>query len=406
MRNKGSARGAIRTLFAGGLGAIVIGCGGGDGSRPGFTDVVVDTLAGGVIRVTSGPVGAWGEENGWSLMEELVLGSATAEGPELFGDIRALGVDERGRTLVLDAQAAELRIFGPDGVHLRTVGGRGSGPGEFRSPVGLASDPGGRWWVVDPANGRYTVLDAEGGLVTSFPRSIGYFAVPWPMGFDTSGRLHDLASSEEILALSDLAQPVDTFAIPTAEGRRINVRRADGAMTMSMVAPFSPRQHWRFDPRGYLWSAMSDRLHFVQQTLAGDTVRIVRREHVPEPVTSAEADSVEAAIREVIATSAGPDAQVDGDFRAPQAKPAFETFHVDDEGRLWVEPTRSRGAPRTLLVFDPDGGYLGSLPVPDGFGMLGVIPIFREGTVTALVINEDGVPTVVRYRVMGRAPTE
>lgn len=380
--------------------SLTAGCGGSDSRAPGGPDVVVDTLASGVVRVMSGTAGAWDEDAGWSLVEELSLGSASAEGPELFGNVAALAVDDRGRILVLDAQVAELRIFGSDGSHLRTVGRRGGGPGEFRTPVGLAAHPAGGYWVVDPANGRYTVLDPEGEVVTSFPRASGYFAWPFPVGFDLAGRMHDLGSSEEIVALTDQAQPVDTFAIPTVETRRINVIRADGAMTMSIVAPFSPRHHWRFDPRGYLWSGMSDSLRFVQQTLAGDTVRIVQREHQPVPVSRAEADSAQSAIREMIAESAGADAQVEGDFAPPAARPAFEAFHLDDDGRLWVEPSRARGAPRSLLVFDPEGRYLGSVRIPEGFEMLNVIPVFREGTVTALVTNEEGVPTVVRYRVV------
>ncbi len=383
--------------LCGALLLAVSGCGGGEGRGPG--DVVVDTLAGGVVQITSGKEGAWGGSPAWTLEAELSLGSADTEGPEMFGQVAALEVDDEGRILVLDAQAAELRIFGPDGAHLRTVGGRGSGPGEFRTAVGLGVAPDGHLWVVDSGNGRYTLFTPEGDLVRTLPREIGYMAWPWPTGFDAGGRLHDVIASDAIAEVSENGVVGRSFPVPTAEVEQIRVRNAQGVMVLSSVAPFRPRMHWRFDGRGYIWSAMSDRMRFVQQTLAGDTVRIVQRAHDPVLVARIEADSAETFIRETLLRSGGAGAVMEGSFASPPEKPAFETFHVDHEGRLWVEPTRAHGASRAMQLFGADGAYLGELPIAEGLELLAVKPVFRPGTMTALVVNEAGVPTVVRYRI-------
>ena len=314
----------------------------------------------------------------------------------------ALAEDAQGRILVLDNQARELRIFDAQGTHLRTVGGRGGGPGEFQTPVGLALAPDGRIWIVDSGNGRYSVLDAEAEFVTSWPRALGFMAWPWPTGFDDRGRLLDVAGPDELVEVAADGALLDRFALPTAEVESVRARNAQGNMVLSAVAPFRPRLQWRFDPRGYLWSAMGHEMRFVQQTLEGDTVRIIRRAHDPVPVSRIEADSAEAFLREMVATSAGEGATIEGDLSSPAVKPAFVTFHLDDEGRVWVEPSRARGEPRTVEVFDTDGSFLGSIAVDQGLGLLTVRPFWREGAMTALVTDPNGVPTVVRYRIERR----
>lgn len=45
-----------------------------------------------------------------------------------------------GRFAVADAQAEEVRIFDPDGRHLRTFGGKGAGPGELQGMQGVHLD--------------------------------------------------------------------------------------------------------------------------------------------------------------------------------------------------------------------------------------------------------------------------
>ncbi len=377
------------------------GCGDG-GGQPGGHTVVVDTLASGALQVTNQGPGRWGGEARWRLEEQVVLGGVEEVGPELFGAVSALGRGAEGEILVLDSQAAELRIFAADGTHLRTVGRRGGGPGEFGSPVGMPRAPDGTFWVVDPNNARYTALGVDGEVRHEVRRPLGYFAVPWPGGFDPEGRLLDVASSTAMVRVTPDGIGPDSVALPRREERRIQVQRTDGTMTMSVVPPFAPRLRWRLDPQGYLWSAVSDELRFVQQSLSGDTIRVVVAEHRPVRTTPVEADSAEAAIREMIARSAGDDARVEGDFRAPSNKPAFVGFHVDDEGRLWVEMTQEAGVPRAFRVFDPEGVLLGDVAIPDGLETVNVAPLWDRGTLTALVTNELGIPTVVHYRVVER----
>lgn len=378
--------------------ALLAGCA--EAPWSGGGQITVDTLPGGAVQVTSPLEGTWGDDEGWWLEEELRIGTSQGDGPELFANIAALAVDDPGRILVLDQQARELRIFGPDGEHLRTIGRSGSGPGEFTNPVGLAVHPHeGTIWVVDPGNARYSVFAPEGDLLATHPRPVGYFAWPWPGGFTHEGELYDVVAGG-LLHVSAAGEPGDTVWVPEHDTPTVRVADPDGTMRMSLIPPFSPRRHWRFDPTGHLWSGVSDGFHFTGQTLGGDTVRIVRRDHEPVAVTRAEADSLREQSEELIARNAGPNAQVDGDLRAPPNKPAFETFLVDDEGGLWVEPSRAMDDPvRQLHVFDPAGAYLGPVEADPGLRLVNVRPVFRDRALYAVVTDELDVPHVVRYRI-------
>ena len=382
--------------------ALATGCG--DARTPAGAEVTIDTLATGEIQVTSPLQGQWAEGEGWQLDEELRIGSATSEGPDLFGSIAALAVDTEGRILVLDSQARELRFFAPDGTHLRTVGGEGGGPGEFASPVGLALDPiDGTIWVVDPGNGRYTLFTPEGDLLTTHPRPIGYFALPWPTGFTDTGAFYDVVPGG-LVRLTDEAAAADTLRLPEDDSPRVRIAAADGGMLMTMVPPFGPRLHWRFDRTGHLWESTSDRFHFVRRTLDGERNRIVRRDHEPVAVTRAEADSIREVMEEQIgASGAGANPEVEGSLDAPPHKPAFSTFLVDDRGGLWVEPHRAADDPeRRLAIFDPEGVHLGEVEVDPGLQLVLVLPVFRDEHLYAVVTDDLDIPSVVRYRIRGR----
>lgn len=377
---------------------LVAGCG--DGSPEASGGATVDTLPSGVIQVSNTTQGTWADGEGWQLVEEVSIGRADGDGPDLFGSIVDLEVDDRGRVFVLDNQARELRIFGSDGTHERTVGGEGGGPGEFALPVGLTIEPGtGHAWVVDPSNGRYTVFDRNGELVTTHPRPIGYFAWPWRTGFDQNGDLWDVVPDGLVRMTTDLA-PSDTIPLPEYEASQINVTDGDGLLQMSVAPPYAPLQRWRFDANGHLWIAVSNAQRFTRTRLgSADADRIVRREHTPVPVTRAEADSAREDRME-IASHAGPGATLQGELTVPDVKPAFETFVVDDGGRLWVEPSRPAGEEqRHLLVFDPDGVYLGAVEIPDGMQLVSVLPAFRGDTMWAVVTDELDIQHVVRYRI-------
>jgi len=61
-----------------------------------------------------------------------------------------------------------VEVFSLQGKHLRTIGTRGTGPGEFNFPTNLTVATDGRLFVVDMLNFRVQVFDPEGQVVGMF----------------------------------------------------------------------------------------------------------------------------------------------------------------------------------------------------------------------------------------------
>lgn len=60
---------------------------------------------------------------------------------------------------------ARIVVFDRSGKYLREFGKKGTGPGEFDQPHGLAFDSKGRLFVADRSNNRLQILDHKGGFI-------------------------------------------------------------------------------------------------------------------------------------------------------------------------------------------------------------------------------------------------
>jgi hypothetical protein len=380
--------------------AVVVACSSAEsGGRWAGT---IDTLPSGAVVVRNPETGIWDSASAWRIEEDLRIGTA-GEGPASFSTIAALAVDGWGRVYVIDREAQEVRVFDSTGAFVRNIGRKGQGPGEFVGANGLARDPRGRLWVVDQQGERYTLFDTTGRVVEDHPRQLLFYAWRWRGQVDTAGRLLEdqtLRGAGEpvpVMLRFDWARDrTDTFPMPRRPGDPPFFRFERGSGLTMMSIPFTPDLRWGIDRRGHLWFGMNDTYRIYQGRLEGDTVRIIERAAEPIPVTGAEEDSVVASIVQRV----GPGTNVDRS-RIPDVKPAFETFWLDDLGRLWVLASLPAGESRQALdVFDSDGRYLGRVALP--FRVSPYFPVlFRHDRVYAATEDAGGVPYVVRARIVG-----
>jgi len=93
-----------------------------------------------------------------------------------------IAVDDKGQIYVSDSGGFVIKIFGPDGRHLRTIGDLGLNPGRFALPKGIAVDKSGRIYVIDAATAVAQVFDDQGRLLMYFgePKSSGPGAMYLP----------------------------------------------------------------------------------------------------------------------------------------------------------------------------------------------------------------------------------
>ncbi|HEU4631729.1 MAG TPA: 6-bladed beta-propeller [Gemmatimonadaceae bacterium] len=369
----------------------------------------IDTLASGTVVVHNPAAGIWDSARAWHVREDLRIGSVMDEGPAMFGDVRSVAVDAAGRIYVLDGQAQEIRVFGPDGAYVRTIGRKGGGPGELADAVAVLMRPGrADFWVVDYGNARYMRFDTAGRVLETVHRPFAYSSYPWRGALDTAGHVmeqnivhatQERPQREVLVRLDGAGAPVDTVDLPTFEPEQLVINNAAGRPMMSRTIPFTPQQVRLIDPRGYVWSAITDRYRIAQQSFAGDTVRIVERDVQPREVTDAEADEMAARINE----GADPRLRIDRS-RFGTTQRLIWTMLLDDSHHLWVRSDAADSARRgDFDVFDPRGRYLGradsDVPLFDW-----IRPQVIGDRLYGVVRDSLDVPFVVRARIDGRAP--
>jgi len=376
--------------------AATLACSKPGGSWHGTTD----TTASGTVMVRNTGSGLWDSATAWRLVEELRIGSVDDSGPGAISNPRALEVDVAGRIYVVESQPMELRVYAPDGRYLRTLMRTGSGPGEAQQAIGLAWDRSGHLWVVDQQNARYIVFDTAGARLAEHRRPVsGFFTWQWAGTITGAGEVIEITGARRTdefrhvaVRLDSMLAVTDTLRLPHWKGPVFEIRRE--GMHASYSVPFAPSLVWRLDPRGYIWSSITDRYRIVQQSLRGDTVRIIEREVEPVPVTGAEKDSGIARLRSFVQQGGVVDRS-----RIPDVKPPIERLWLDDLGYLWTRRSQTEGARSTLLdVFDPDGRYLGEVRAPLALQIV----LVRGAALYATATGEEDVPVIVRFRIRGR----
>jgi hypothetical protein len=365
----------------------------------------MDTLPSATVVVTNPSSGIWDSASAWRVVEELRVGTFEGEGPDLFGDVDAIELDRQGRIWVLEGQAQEIRVFDRQGRHVRTIGRKGGGPGEFAQPIGMAWGPDGNLWVPDPSNTRISLIDTAGTFVRSHRMLGGFVINPWPGGFDARGSLYNFVPAQrpdrgftiKMVRYDTALVALDTLTPPEWSGQEnfFELVSADGRSRTRTTVPYSPGLDWQLTQAGDFWFVLTGPYELYRVNGKGDTVRKVRKPFEQVSVTGEDVDSAIAGL-EWFTKQGG---KVDRS-RIPDVKPAVRSFHVADDGHLWVEPETTDRSDRGRLfeVFDPEGRYLGRVRLPFSMARWRR-PIIRGGMLVAVTRDELEVPYVVRARI-------
>ena len=337
-------------------------------AAPGRSDITttVETVDG-VVRVTNA-----GTPPEWDLVPVAAIGprSLTAtEAPDEFGQVTSAAVGPEGALFIADDVNHEIRVFGLDGIHRRTFGRFGEGPGEFGALYSLAW-VGDRLLTLDFGVGRIGEFSAEGAWLGQREVPRGYAGRPselrwFPVGADeafAAGLRMSPAGLESVFVGHDSRGLTgDTLSYqrsPAAAGSTI-ICRFDGGISAFDV-PFRPRLLQHPGPGGVMYVALSDAYRIAVMRGHADTLRVIDRRLPSEEVSDAE---WAAANEEFEAFRADyPNASCDPRRPGrPETKPFIAALFVGTDGRLWVEVVRTAG--NRWELFDAEGRLLARLPV-------------------------------------------
>lgn len=318
---------------------------------------------------------AWGDA-GWRLSREplVQIGSVSSDGPDQLFGVTHSQLLPTGDILIVNSRAQEVRIFDATGQHRRTIGRRGDGPGEFRSPWHAYPLRGDSLLVIDLYR-AVSIFDEQGAYVRRFvPGGTAGEMQGAPIGQFADGSLlfqryqrqdpawTGLRRSQVELVRFDLNGTLATsFGLFDDQTVRYGggPQHLFGAWAKS--APLG----------GSIIYGPGDRFELREVAPDGRTTRLIRLDVPRRPVTEADKDAFLEGVRERMREQ-GQLAffeRLYADADAPEYFPAHFDIRVDDRGRIWVQDYQpfSARVERTWHVFDAEGMYLGSLPFPAGF---------------------------------------
>lgn len=359
------------------------------GSERGDLATTFDTL-GSVVHVTN-----TGMPPDWRLEPVVSIGPRSVteqETPNEFGRVSAIALGPDETVFVADDRNNEVRVFGLDGVHRRTFGRDGEGPGEFRGLYSLAW-VGDRLLTFDPHLGRIGEFSAEGewlgqrrtaGGITGSPAFIRFF----PVGPNEAFRFAVSPDMGTVwVGLDGHGDTGDTVPWLTAP-------RDPPGVTETIICewdwgtgfyPHTSGAKFVQHPAsgGIMYSAWGYFYRVAVTHGAGDTLRVVERTLPTEPITDEEWVAGSAEYDE--ARAQWPDASCSPRGYSRPARSAFiKEIFVSPDGRLWVDVIRNTGD--RWEFFDPEGRLLGSVPAVPYKDR--TVPVFR-GEYIATIRQDD-----------------
>ena len=368
----------------------------------------------------------------------------------------SMGFDESGNLFMLDVLAAQVVVIGPEGQLVRTIGGPGEGPGEFRSAGDLVVWRDGRIAVADMGHSAYQLFDPAGelerlvnmggddnplammtrmrsalrgepdggsllaqgvpgmlgGLSTAMAEMMG-LEIETPDGVDDHG-IERLDLSGDVVAAEPVLQAWSPPSEPAPElsaSDLTNVSAMMGSM-FGQVTHYEPALHWDLLPDGTIAYSDSSAYAIRMRAPDGSVRAVLTRPLRPERVTpriraatierriedfQSEAEAAPEAMRGLVDLMSGSgDAIREGIENAPffDEIPVIRAIRATWDGSLWVQ---RRGEEPwddegPIDVFGADGEYVGTF----GEDQTEMPAAFGpDGRVAFIELDEFDVPTIV-----------
>lgn len=332
--------------------------------------------------------GVWTQAEAWRLSSQPSLQIGTVAGDEeyQFYRIRHVNQVSDGRIAVVNTGSYEVRLFDPRGAHLLTIGGEGDGPGEFRSPWFVFEAPGDSIVVIDLYR-EVSIFNDEGEFIRRFlpqrPDGRAYGE-----GFAPVAQFGD----GSLLFREYKRNPPPDLGIYR---NRIGLYRLglDGTTVVSL-GEFDDQTlvaggYYHFGARAQeavadstIWYGPGDRFELREIAPDGSTIRLIRLDRPPRPVTE---QDVVTARTSILGEDPSPGLRrlVEGSQAAPVFPHHYE-IQVDADGNLWVQDYQPFGteADRLWSIFDPRGRFLGDVRVPAGLRIHQIGPDYVLGVTT------------------------
>lgn len=308
------------------------------------------------------------------LTEILRIGDEAQGDTIFFSWISGIDVHADGRIIVADWDAA-VYAFTDAGRLIRVVGANGEGPGEFMGVDGVSIGPGDSLFVLDGTLGRLSAFEPETHrFAHSAPVEGNSRSEPWELlgvtdagflivyssGFWPPGSGEGLGIDEERRAIVNLVNgrgEIVEDSVMSLPDTEMIVNTSGGSMSVTQL-PFGRTYSYDVGADGHLYSGWNDAIDIAMSTADGRVQGTIRRDHQAVPVTQEDIDVY-------LADRGESSRQRIADADLPKTMPAYETFIVDDRGRVWVQGYTTENTPTTTWsVLSREGAVVAETVLP------------------------------------------
>ena len=294
--------------------------------------------------------------------EILRLGEDTDENAFLFGQIAGLAVDSKNRILIADRQPPSVAVFSVDGEWLGSVGGVGEGPGEYLSVGDVDVGPSDSVYVMDIAKQILQVYDPTDFTPERqirFPHDEDWGAAILVTGISDHGPIVEYLA---IFRPDNVGKPGQDYVVLRSwTGERIReIARLPSTKKYVVLSPnrgpleetinFYRTPWFELSASQLFYSGLNMEIDILVTSLAGDTVRTIRRSHDPVPLTRNDIPAwLDAEVRK----------------RYPEFKPAYSYFIIDDQDNIWIKDyVEVPASEARWQVLDSEGRLIGQVLLP------------------------------------------
>lgn len=339
---------------------------------------------------------------------ELTIDDTSMPEDTFFEGVSSIVSDNDGNIYICDYKANNIKKFDSSGKHIKTIGRKGQGPGEFNMPfeVAVTDD---RLIVWDWGNRRLCVLTADGELMKSVQIFRGE-GIPQKMRPLPNG---NIVIELEKIYYGEQDKPQDCLieifspelekikTLYTQQVWRNKFMRIESMFT-NIIQPFSPLVCWDVSPEGKI--AIGYPSAYDIELFDSEGGKISSFSHSYEPVKVTDKDK-ESFFGGITYSSGGTTTQtvpepIVKNTEFPKLKPAFKQILVDSEGNILVWPYRKNREEesRYFDAFSPEGNFVGSVQIMGDASFPGGV-IIKNGSFWLQKADEEGLIKVVKYRI-------
>ena len=335
-----------------------------------------------------------------TFVEELSIGGEDQDEAIILFKPLWFVVDNNENIYISEQQDQVIKVFGSDGKYIKTIGAKGSGPGEFQMMASLAITKNGTLVVTDQMARRTSFFDSSGEFLSSFQwRKLLYNFI---LVKESSYVFGESAYSGIRQFGFFYVKEVDFDGKEIRDYREFTmsealITRLSNGGTNYMSIPFSHCSIFTGDKdREWFYHCLNNKYIIEVYDTSGKLFRKIVRPYEPVPFTKQDAEEYRARYENAPFDEVKKAVR---DMKMPKVKNVASRMHVDDESNLWVRTNEVEEEGDSKLtaydIYNSDGYYFARIWTP-------VLPyLFKDGKMYRSDIDQGmGYRTIKRYKVI------